>query len=64
VHFLAVTLSFCCCALVFAFMCVVVAIVLLCVFLLPLTLVLIVITCVRHERLQLIEIPHKRDIEI
>jgi hypothetical protein len=34
------------------------------VFLLPLTLVLIVITCVRHERLQLIEIPHKRDIEI
>jgi hypothetical protein len=42
---------------------VVAAIVLLCVYSTPsLTLVLIVITCVRHERLQLVEIPHKRDI--
>jgi hypothetical protein len=28
----------------------------------PLLLFLIVITCVRRERLQIVEIPHKRDI--
>jgi hypothetical protein len=43
--------------------CVVVAIVLLCVSSTPsLTPILIVFTCVRCERLQLVEIPHKLDI--
>jgi hypothetical protein len=38
-------------------------VVLLCVYSTPsLTPVLIVITCVRRERLQLVEIPHNRDI--
>jgi hypothetical protein len=47
----------------FAFVCVVVVIVLLCVpSILFFTPILIVITYVRCERLQLMEIPHKRDI--
>jgi hypothetical protein len=50
----------CSCALSLACVCVVAAIVLLCVYSTPsLTLFFIEITCVRRERLQRVEIPHK-----
>jgi hypothetical protein len=52
---------FCCCALSLACVCVVVMIVLLHVYSTSPYSVLIEITCVRRERLQLVEIPHKHD---
>jgi hypothetical protein len=58
-------MSLYCCALFFA-LCVCVCcccIVLLCVYSTPsIFLILIVISCVRHERFQLVEIPDNRDI--
>ena len=59
------TLLLCCCALFFAFVHVVVlcCVVFLCVYsITSLSSVLIVIICVRSERLQLMEIPHNLDI--
>jgi hypothetical protein len=61
--FSVITLSLCCwlCSLHLCVCCC--CVLLMCVYSTPsLTSVLIVITCVRRERLQLVEIPHNRDI--